>query len=175
MVQLPSEPSRHRVAVWRELRKAGAVPISAGTWALPSDPEFQAALDRAENLSRRGGGKFAIIDAAPRGDESAAIIHDAFKAARLDEWAEFEADCGKYEAEIAKEIRNEKFTFGELEEEEQSLERLRRWHRDLTLRDVFGTPERGLATDRLKACTAACENYAELVFGALHEMPEDRQ
>ena len=38
----------------------------------------------------------------------------------------------------------------ELEEEEQSLERLRRWHRDLTARDVFGTPEAAEAGERLK-------------------------
>jgi len=157
------------VAVWRELRKAGAVPISAGTWALPSDPEFQAALDRAENLSRRGGGKFAIIDAAPRGDESAAIIHDAFKAARLDEWAEFEADCGKYEAEIAKEIRNEKFTFGELEEEEQSLERLRRWHHDLMKRDALHLPEAAQAGARLRGCESLLEGYAEMVYDVMRD------
>ena len=31
----------------------------------------------------------------------------------------------------------------ELEEEEQSLERLRRWHRELAARDVFGATTRG--------------------------------
>ncbi len=38
------------------------------------------------------------------------------------------------------EIATEKFTLAELDEEEQSLERLRRWHREVTLRDVFGVP-----------------------------------
>lgn len=164
MVQLPAEPSRHRVAVWRELRKAGAVPVSAGTWALPALPVFQPALDRAQELCRRGGGRLAIIDASPRGEESSALILDAFKAARLDEWAEFEADCGKYEAEIAKEIGTEKFTFGELEEEEQSLERLRRWHEDLVKRDVLQLPEAVHAADRLRGCESLLEGYAEMVY-----------
>lgn len=164
MVQLPAEPSRHRVAVWRGLRKAGAVPISAGTWALPALPAFQSALDRAEELCRRGGGRLAIIDASPRGEESAALIHDAFKAARVDEWAEFEADCGKYEAEIAKEIRTQKFTFGELEEEEQSLERLRRWQADLMKRDVLHLPEAVHAANRLRGCESLLEGYAEMVY-----------
>lgn len=167
MPQLPAEPSRHRVAVWRELRKAGAVPVSAGTWALPADPSFQAALDRAEELCRRGGGRLGIIDAAPRGEESAAIIRDAFKAARLDEWAEFEADCGKYEAEIAKEIRNEKFTLGELEEEEQSLERLRRWHHDLIKRDALQLPEAAQGATRLRGCESLFQGYVEMVYEAM--------
>jgi hypothetical protein len=28
-VRVPAEPSRHRVAVWRELRRTGAVPLGA--------------------------------------------------------------------------------------------------------------------------------------------------
>ncbi|MFI5661299.1 Chromate resistance protein ChrB [Streptomyces sp. NPDC051684] len=56
----------------------------------------------------------------------------------------------------------------ELEEEEQSLERLRRWHRDLPARDVFGTPEAARAAERLATCTTVYEDYAEQVIAALH-------
>ena len=38
IVRLPAEPSRHRVAVWRELRRAGAVPLGQGCWAVPEVP-----------------------------------------------------------------------------------------------------------------------------------------
>jgi hypothetical protein len=94
-----------------------------------------------------------------------------FDAAREADWTEFLADCGKFEVEIAKEIRIEKFTLAELEEEEQSLERLRRWHRDLTARDVFGSPLATEAAARLKQCVAVCEDYADRVFQHLHETP----
>jgi hypothetical protein len=98
----------------------------------------------------------------------AARFQAMFTAARSEDWTEFLADCGKFEVEVAKEIRIGKFTLAELEEEEQSLERLRRWHRDLTARDVFGAPEAAEAGTRLKQCVAVCEDYAERVFGALH-------
>jgi len=75
---------------------------------------------------------------------------------------------------MARQIAAGKFTLAELEEEEQSVERLRRWHRDLTARDVFGAPEAAEAARRLKQCTAACENYAELVFRALHGTREQQ-
>ncbi|MFJ3309302.1 Chromate resistance protein ChrB [Streptomyces sp. NPDC086549] len=55
------------------------------------------------------------------------------------------------------------------------LERLRRRHRDLTARDVFGAPEATEAGRRLKRCAAACEDYAERVFSALHRTPEDER
>ncbi len=104
MAQLPSGPSRHRVAVWRELRHAGAVPVSAGTWGIPAGAAFQPSIDRAAELCAKAGGRLAVIDASPRDEGSTAIIEDAFRAARVDDWAEFDADCGKYESEIAREI-----------------------------------------------------------------------
>ena len=173
LIQIPSEPSRHRVAVWRQLRKAGAVPVSAGTWALPAGPAFQADLDRAGELCRHGGGTFAVIEASPRDEASAAMIRDAFTAVRVDEWAEFSADCGKFEAEIAKEILKRKFTFAELEEEEQSLDRLRRWYRDLKKRDVLELPEAKAAHERLHACVAVLDGYAEQVYQGVHGISDD--
>lgn len=166
--QIPSEPSRHRVAVWRQLRKAGAVPVSTGVWALPAGPAFQDDVDRAGELCRKGGGALAVIDASPRDEDSAAVIYQAFATVRLDEWAEFMADCGKFEEEIAKEIGKSKFTFAELEEEEQSLDRLRRWYRDLKRRDVLELPEAGSAEERLRGCTEVLEGYAEQVYAAVH-------
>ena len=166
--QIPSEPSRHRVRVWRQLRKAGAVPVSPGVWALPAGPAFQPDLERAGELCRRGGGTFAVIDASPRDQVSAAVIRDAFTAVRMDEWAELTADCGKFEAKISKEIQNRKFTFAELEEDEQSLERLRRWYRDLKKRDILQLPEAKAADERLHACASALDGYAEQVYQAVH-------
>ena len=167
MAQLPKEPSRHRVALWRELRKAGAVPVSAGTWGMPAGPAFQPAIERAREVCEKGGGRLAVIDASPRDPDSLAMIHDAFKAARLDEWTEFEADCGKFEAEIVREIDKKKFTFGELEEEEQSLERLRRWHQDLMKRDVLELAEATQAQVRLQGCVGLLEGYAEMVYDVM--------
>ena len=58
----------------------------------------------------------------------------------------------------------------ELEEEEHSLERLRRWHRELTARDVFGAPTAAEAGQQLKHCTERLADYTERVFAALHQM-----
>jgi len=91
-----------------------------------------------------------------------------FTTAREDDWSEFLADCGKYEAELDKEIRTAKFTLAELEEEEQSLERLRRWHRDIKARDVFGAPSAAEGARRLQHCAERFTEYTERVFAALH-------
>ncbi|MFE9045896.1 Chromate resistance protein ChrB [Streptomyces sp. NPDC007818] len=173
VIKLPAEPSRHRVAVWRELRKIGALSLGQGVWAVPEVPVFADGVRRALELTEGAGGQGITLQAAGRSDDDAVRFRELFTAARSADWTEFLADCGKFEAEIAKEIRIGKFTLAELEEEEQSLERLRRWHRDLTARDVFGAPEATEAAERLKQCTTDCEDYAERVFAALHTHSED--
>ena len=168
-MQLPSQPSKYRVAVWRELRRSGAVPVAAGAWALPAAAGFQSYLDRAAELCREGGGSFSVMDAVPHDDGGEAVFREAFTAARREEWTEFEADCGKYEAEIAREIAKRKFTFAELEEEEQSLDRLRRWYRDLKRRDALELPEARAAEQRLRGCEALLAGYADQVYSAMRE------
>jgi hypothetical protein len=84
--------------------------------------------------------------------------------AREAEWGEFVTDCGKFEAEIDREFAQDKFTLAELDEEEQSLERLRRWYRELRSRDIFGAPSAPAATARLEVVAGALQRYAQAVY-----------
>jgi len=169
LVRLPADPSRHRVAVWRELRRVGALSLGQGVWAVPATPAFTGGLDRAVQLAERGDGEVVLLDAVGRDEANAARLEGLFTAVREAEWTEFVADCGKYEAELDKETRIEKFTLAELDEEEQSLERLRRWYRELKVRDVFGAPSAAEAEQRLKHCAERLEEYAERVYQAAHQ------
>jgi hypothetical protein len=164
--RLPSEPSRHRVAAWRELRRVGAVPLQQATWALPVRSDFVAAASRVVELVDQAGGDALVFDAVPRGQGMAGRLEELYTAEREEEWTEFLAECAKFEAEIEKEIRIEKFTAAELDEEEQNLDRLRRWFRDLRRRDVFVAPSQEGAERRLKECGELLEDFAERVFAS---------
>src|SRR5699024_7567267 len=96
--------------------------------------------------------------------EDTTRIERRYAQARQDEWAEFTADCDKYLAELAKEHATSKYTLAELEEEEQSLDRLRRWYRDLRRRDLLGTKGSRDADQRLKRCCEDFDGYAEAVY-----------
>jgi hypothetical protein len=170
VVRVPADPSRHRVAVWRELRRAGAVLMGQGVWAVPDAPVFADGIARTVELAERGDGEVTVLTAAGRTEPDAARLEALFTADRDDEWAEFVAECAKFDAEIDHEIRIGKFTMAELEEEEHSLERLRRWHRELAARDVFGAPAAAEADQQIKHCTERLVDYTERVFAALHQM-----
>ncbi|MFF4783014.1 Chromate resistance protein ChrB [Streptomyces griseorubiginosus] len=175
-IKLEAEPSRHRVAaVRRELRKTGAFSLGQGIWAVPDVPVLGDGVARTLALTEKAGGQAMALTASGGGPQDAARLRELFGAARSADWAEFLADCGRFEEEPAKDIRIAKFTLTELEEGEQSPERLRGRHRDLTARAASGTPEVARAGERLGQRTAACEDYAERVFAALHETPGDHR
>ncbi len=171
VVRLSGATSRDRVAVWRELRRVGAAPVSHGVWTVPDTPFFASAVERAIELASRGSGDILVLAASGESGRGQDALRAAFEVLRVDEWAEFGADCVKFEEEIAKEIRIGKFTLAELEEEEQSLDRLRRWYRDLKSRDVLELPQASQGEERFQGCVRLLENYADQVYEALHLQP----
>lgn len=163
--RLPAEPTRHRVAVWRELRRLGAVALQQGTWAVPQGEPFDAGFAQVVASINTAGGQPVVLTIAD--DEANATQLEAlFTEQREAEWAEFLADCGKYEAELANEVAKGKLTLAELDEEEQSLDRLRRWYRTIKARDLFDAPSAAAADRRLKDCAESLEDFAEQVYQA---------
>jgi hypothetical protein len=71
------------------------------------------------------------------------------------------ADYGKYEAEPDGELAQGQLTLAELDEQEQSLDRLRRWYRAIRGRDLFGAPSAPLAERRLREYAEALDRFAE--------------
>ena len=123
--------------------------------------------DDHDVVERAPDGELLILDAGPRDGETGAALQSAYTTAVEAEWQEFLADCDKYSAELRREIEIEKFTLAELEEEERSLERLRRWHRTINMRDRFGVDSAQLAHDRLQTCSGELDSNAEQVYLAL--------
>jgi hypothetical protein len=162
--RLAAEESRHRVAIWRELRRVGAVSLQQATWAIPTGAGFDEGLDRAVELVKRADGLPLVFDVVP--SEAAAALERLFLDEREAEWAEFLRECDKFETELAQEITKGKLTLAELDEEEQNLEGLRRWFRALRSRDLFGAASAEPAEQRLKECSEALEDFAERVYKA---------
>jgi hypothetical protein len=163
--RLPKEPSRHRVAVWRELRRLGAVSLQQGTWAVPAGEGFDEGFAQVvQTIDAAGGQPVTLVVGAD--DDSVAQLERLFSEERESEWGEFLGECAKFEAELADEVRKRKFTLAELDEEEESLDRLRRWYRTIRGRDLFGAPSAPAAERRLKECAQALERFAEQVYQA---------
>ena len=162
--RLPSDPSRYRVAVWRELRRVGAVQLGQGIWALPVDERSERIIDSVAALVPDDVGTILWLDASPRNGATGEQVRAAFDQARCAEWAEFISECAKCNAELQREIDQSKFTLAELDEEEQNVERLRRWHRELRVRDRFSSIDPTEPAGHLAECEALLERFTALVY-----------
>jgi hypothetical protein len=166
--RLPSKPSSARVAVWRDLRRIGALPLQQAAVALP-DP-LSARLDAVEERVAAEGGtsyRFEIADlTAAKGDR----LEAEWNALRSQEYAEIVEECEtKFEREVAFEIFRENLTAGEAEEIEADLDKIRAWFARVAARDVFAAPGREQSQAAIVKCEGLLEDFVERVFHAESE------
>jgi ChrB-like protein len=166
LAQLPASPSGPRVTLWRRARAAGAAGLQNGAWVLPRTAGHEALFGRlAETVRGQGGSAFVLAVRAPDAGVDAEIAA-RFGADRAREYAEFAARADGLLAEIGKESRAGKFTFAELEEIEQDLDKLAGWLDKIGARDFFPGPERESAEETLQRCREAVAGFAGAVYAA---------
>lgn len=175
--KLPPEPSRYRASVWRKLRGAGAVYLQNGVAALPADPGSERVMRGVAQEIRGYGGSTHLVR-GPLVGEDAALV-ETFNAARDDEYREVLDRCRDFHAELEKEREAGKFTFAELEENEEDLAKLEAWFGRIRARDRFGAPLSGEAERAVETCREDLEDFAGSVYeaadhGSANPLPLER-
>lgn len=171
--QLPASPSSLRVLVWRRLRAAGALGLQHGVWVLPQaarHEQFFAEL-LAEVRSHGGGG--TVFAAQPLDPALPAAIVARFQTERAQDYAEFQGRCRDFLAEIARETDARNFTFAELEENEQDVQKLLGWLARIAARDFFGGEQAEQARQALATCQRVFEAFARAVYTAAGLAPTE--
>jgi hypothetical protein len=166
LTQLPSSASSPRVALWRRLRAAGATTMVTSVWVLPeTGPHAELLGQLRDGLLRQGGIGFVLSIPALARDVNAAIV-SSFQADRSREYDEFAERCAALLDEIGKEDKAGKYTFAELEESEQDLEKLVRWLAKIQARDFFPDARGREAAAMLARCHTAVEAFSQSVYAA---------
>ena len=166
MAQLPSTPSSARVALWRRLRAIGATAMVNGTWVLPDTASHAKFFEQLRgNILRQGGTAFVLAVPASSPDVQAAIA-ERFRADRGREYDEFAERCTALLDEIGREATAGKYTFAEMEESEQDLEKLSRWLPKIKARDFFPDERALQSADLLARCRSALEGFSQAVYAA---------
>jgi ChrB-like protein len=162
--KLPTNNSSARVAVWREVRRSGALNVQRSVVAFPDHDAFRRAVERFRLVVAEAGGETLALRAEPLGELDATKLTEAWNEARAAEYGELAAECSKFLKEIEHEFAIEKFTLAELEEEESELDKLQRWHVRIDARDIHGAPGAEEAANALAQAQEALERYSSAVF-----------
>lgn len=166
LVQLPASPSSARVAVWRRLRAGGAVGLQNAVWALPGGAAHRRLFHQVLETVREQGGTGMVLRAATLGADADEEIIARFRAERARDYDEYAEQCGALLAEIDKETGSTKFTFAELEETEQDLDKLTGWLEKIRARDFFPNERSEAAAGTLGRCRDALSRFAQAVYEA---------
>jgi hypothetical protein len=164
LYRLPSNESRARVAVWRELRRSGALHVQQSGVALPDADGFGSDVERLRSVLADVGGHVTALRTEALDDGDDGRLLEAWQAARDAEYRELAGQCGKFLAEIDHEFAIQKFTLAELDEEEAEIEKLRGWHERIRRLDVHGAPGGPAAQQALEQAEAALARYSAAVF-----------
>jgi len=173
--QLPANPSSLRVNVWRRLRAGGALGLQNGVWVLPDRPEQVRFLEDLLESIQGQGASGQIFTVAPLDGAVEQDILNRFRADRGEEYAEFAERSQEFLAEIEKESAKQKYTFAELEENEQDLARLAGWLEKIQKRDFTGGEAATRAAQLMNACRSAFEVFSGEVCSRQADTPADQE
>jgi uncharacterized protein YdbL (DUF1318 family) len=161
--RVPSDPSRLRATVWRRVKRLGAIYLQNSVAALPVTSANERALRtlRSEIEEHLGGTAILLVSTPVAGDSE---LVAAFNAARNDDYEEVVDRCQDFVAEIDKESAAEHFTYGELEENDEDLAKLKGWNDKIQARDYFGASGLKPALEALARCEDALNAFADRVY-----------
>lgn len=158
------DPARLRASVWRRLRSLGAVYLQNSVATLPGSPDNERALRTLRREIEKMGGTGVLLTGTALAGEKEIVA--MIEAARNDEYDEIRDKCQDFLDGIDKEILASHFTFGELEENDEDLTKLRNWLLKVKGRDTLGAGGRAAVEEDLQRCSDALNRYAQLVYAA---------
>ena len=160
--RVPPEPTRLRSTVWRRIKSLGAIYLQNSVAALPASPVAERSLRKLRREILDMSGTAVLLSTTVLAGE--AEVHNAFQAARNDEYEEIVDKCEDFLGQVQKEYDENHFTYAELEENEVDLLKLRNWFAKVVERDAFGADGRAATERALEACEQVLEAYAARVY-----------
>jgi len=163
--RMPAKPTAGRVAVWRSLKKAGAVYLQDSVCVVPDTEALRAELDHVLARIDESEGSYHLLPLVDLPEEEEAKLVQLFVDQTAKHYAEIVENC---EVNFVKEIEFENFrqnyTYEEAEEIRMEFEKICTWFDRVQVRDWFGAPNEGEAREWLRRCESLLEEFEAKVF-----------
>ncbi|WP_245589939.1 Chromate resistance protein ChrB [Caldanaerobius polysaccharolyticus] len=162
--KVPPEPSTARVYAWRKLKGLGGLYIQQSVCILPYTQQNSEGILDIEKDMQKYGGEFWHFIVEQFDEKTESKLINQYNELRDREYEEIADKCNDFYAEIEKETKNENFTYAELEENEDELEKLCNWFCKVVKRDLFGASKKGQVEGMLEQCKKLLEEFAQRVY-----------
>jgi hypothetical protein len=163
--RVPATPTAGRVAVWRLLKKIGAIYLQQSVCAFPDNAAVR--RDLAPILARitDAAGAYHLLPLRSLDAEEEAKLILRFQDQTSNHYQEIIENC---EVNFTKEIEFERFrknfTYEEAEEIRLEFEKIRSWFDRVSQRDWFGAGKRQEALEWVGRCERLLEEFEAKVF-----------
>jgi len=163
--RMPAKPTAGRVAVWRNLKKIGAVYLQDSVCVVPDTAALRRELAPALERIDVAGGRYHLLPLRQPSPEEERKLVELFVAQSSQHYREIIENC---EVDFAKEIEFEHFrrnyTYEEAEEIRMEFEKICTWFDRVVERDWFEAPNREEARVLLARCESMLEGFEAKVF-----------
>jgi hypothetical protein len=172
---VPSQPTRKRAYVWRELKRLGAVYLRDGVALLPHRPELEPRLREVDERIREYEGMSYLLlrPHFPVGADGTLIRH--FQDERREEYRELHRAGVRFLRDVLADVDADDFGFPDVDKLDSELARLHRWYEQIEARDYFSAPGSEVTREVLDKCDRAFEQFASTASARQEDgrSPED--
>jgi hypothetical protein len=162
LYDVPSEPSRLKVRIWRELKRIGALYPQVSLSLIPDNDENRKSILKIDKMIS-GNGRIVKIRGKGINETDQSNILEMFREERDKQYDEILEECQEFIDEINHNIDKKKTTPNEAEEMEESLESLRRWFERIRSLDWVEKPKAaGRVENLLEKCQHVMDKFTEL-------------
>jgi ChrB-like protein len=167
--RMPAKPTAGRVAVWRQLKKIGAIYLQQSACVFPANSEVSRDLAPILRRIADAAGEFHLLPLRKLNAAEEGKLIQQFQHQTANHYEEIIENCEvNFTKEIEFETFRKNFTYEEAEEVRTEFEKITAWFDRVRRRDWFGAPNMGRAKEWLERCEKMLEEFEARVF-ALQE------
>ena len=162
---MPATPTAGRVAVWRLLKKMGAIYLQQSLCVFPDNARLRHELAPVLSRIEESQGEFHLLPLRELSKEEYAKLAGEFLEQTEKHYAEIIENCEvNFTKEVEFETFRQNFTYEEAEEIRAEFEKITSWFERVRDRDWFSSPKEGETAAWIDRCERLLEQFEAKVY-----------
>jgi Protein ChrB, N-terminal len=171
--RMPTKPTAGRVAVWRQLKKIGAIYLHQSVCVFPDTARTRRELDPILRKIEQSGGEYHLLPLRMTDAQEYDKLVKEFIDQTARQYQEIIENCEvNFQKEIEFETFRENFTYEEAEEIRIEYEKICRWFDQVRERDWFGAPNADQAAEWLQRSEKLLEQFEAKVYEVQEQLSD---